>query len=479
MGCGHPNQLRRTELLLKELLLLLDDFGPVFSQERVFGRARRQALGLLCALGIRTVARVLAALGRDQCDWTAEYRLFSRSPWQSRALSLPVIQRSLPFAGPQNQPIVLAGDFTHLVKSGKQIPQRHCMRDPLSPPFHVNLIYGLRFFQVTVLCPFRDRPKPLAARSIPLRFESSPVVAKPGKKATAEERTEYQRNLKKRLSSVAARQVLLELRDDYDQAGARDRSLLVVLDGSFCNQVFFKEALPRTELLCRCRRDAALCLAQASDPQLKGPQRFYDPKTFSPESVLQDQSIPYKSGWFFHGGRFHQIRYKELGPVFWRKGAGRRPLRLIVIAPTGYRLHKLGRLLYRQPAFLLSTDLVSPLEFLIASYLERWQIEINHREEKTTLGLGQAQVRHPRSVPRQPALVVAVYAMLLLAALRAYGPERTADYLPPPKWGRPGQRPSCLDLVSLLRKQCLENPELIEGFNIQASALGLVVKAAA
>jgi len=268
------------------------------------------------------VARVLAATGRDQCDWTAEYRLFSRSPWQSRALSLPIIQRSLPFAGPQNEPIVLAGDFTHLVKSGKQIPQRHCMRDPLSPPFHVNLIDGLRFFQVTVLCPFRDRQEPLAARSIPLRFEASPVVAKPGKKATAEERTEYKGNLKKRLASVAARQVLLELREDYDQAGARGRSLLVVLDGSFCNQVFFKQALPRTELLCRCRKDAVLCLAQASDPQLKGPQRFYDPKTFSPESVLQDQSIPCKSGWFFHGGRFHQIRYKELGPVFWRKGAG-------------------------------------------------------------------------------------------------------------------------------------------------------------
>jgi hypothetical protein len=425
------------------------------------------------------VARVLAATGRDQCDWTAEYRLFSRSPWQSRALSLPIIRRSLPFAGRENEPIVLPGDFTHLPKSGKQIPERHCMRDPLSPPFHVNLIYGLRFFQVTVLCPFRDRQNPLAARSVPLRFEASPMLAKPGKKATAEQRTEYKRNLKKRLGSVAARQVLLELREDFDQAGASARPLLAVLDGSFCNQVFFKEALPRIEVLCRCRKDAVLCLAQAPDAQLKGLQRFYDPKTFSPESVLQDQSIPFKSGAFFHGGRFHQIRYKELGQVFWRKGAGRRPLRLIVIAPTGYRLHQRGRLLYRQPAFLLTTDLVSPLEFLIASYLERWQIEINHREEKSTLGLGQAQVRHRRSVPRQPALVVAVYAMLLLAALRAYGPERTADYLPPPKWGRPGQRPSCLDLVSLLRKQCLENSELLEGIKIQANASELVLKAAA
>jgi hypothetical protein len=127
----------------------------------------------------------------------------------------------------------------------------------------------------------------------------------------------------------------------------------------------------------------------------------------------------------------------------------------------------------------LSTDLHSPAEQLIASYLERWQIEVNHREEKSTLGLGQAQVRNPRSVPRQPAMVVAVYAMLLLAALRAYGPERTADYLPPPKWGRPPPRPSLLDLLSLLRQQSQQDPKSLERFEIQITALDLVLKAAA
>jgi hypothetical protein len=75
--------------------------------------------------------------------------------------------------------------------------------------------------------------------------------------------------------------------------------------------------------------------------------------------------------------------------------------------------------------------------------------------------------------------VVAVYAMLLLAALRAYGPQRTSDYLPPPKWGRPPPRPSLLDLISLLRKQCQEAPQAIERFEIQTTALDLVLKAAA
>ena len=123
---------------------------------------------------------------------------------------------------------------------------------------------------------------------------------------------------------------------------------------------------------------------------------------FYPDGVRQDETIPWQEGSFFHGGAFHSIRYKEVKRVLWRKGGGRRLLRLIVIAPTGYRLHQHGRLLYRQPAFLLSTDRHRPVEQLIAAYLERWQIEVNHREEKSTLGLGDAQVRNPSRYPANP-----------------------------------------------------------------------------
>jgi hypothetical protein len=49
------------------------------------------------------------------------------------------------------------------------------------------------------------------------------------------------------------------------------------------------------------------------------------------------------------------------------------------------------------------------------SVVDRWQIEVNLREEKTTFGVGQAEVRNPLSVPRQPAFSVALYAMLLFS----------------------------------------------------------------
>lgn len=99
-----------------------------------------------------------------------------------------------------------------------------------------------------------------------------------------------------------------------------------------------------------------------------------------------------------------------------------------------------------------------PIAFLIQAYLDRWQIEVNHRDEKDILGVGQAQVFSPNSVPRQPAFAVATYSMLLLAGLLAFGPGRTSDYLQLPTWRRNANRPSALDMISLLRKETHETP---------------------
>jgi hypothetical protein len=463
-------------MLLREFLFLVQKLRPVFFQKRVYLRALALAFGTLCTLGRRTIARVLAAMGKDQQDWSNDYRLFSRSKWKSADLFVPVIEEALTHC-PGTGHIALAGDFTHVPKTGKHIPQVTCMRDPMSPHFHVNLIYGLRFFQVSALCPFRDhKPEALPARSVPICFETAPVTKKPGKKATEEDVAAYKKACKEKLSAKAARQELEELRVRFDEAGAAERRLLATLDGGFCNRVFFEKAFDRIDLIARCRKDAVLCF-QA--PQQEGSRRFYGKQKFTPEEVNHDKSRPWTQENFFYGGKWHSIKFKEVDRVLWQGGTKRRMLRLIVISPLGYHLHKHGKMLYRKPAYFLSDDLSTPASELIAAYLDHWQIEVNHREEKTTLGLGQAQVRNKRSVPRQPAFVVACYAMLLLASLRAYGPERTKDYLPPAKWARDSKRPSCQDMIALLRAQMLTEPREDMPEEIQISAMDLLLKAAA
>ena len=103
----------------------------------------------------------------------------------------------------------------------------------------------------------------------------------------------------------------------------------------------------------------------------------------------------------------------------------------------------------------------------------RWQIEVKHRDEKDTLGVGQAQVRSAQSVPRQPAFVVAAYSALLLAGILAYGPDRGAVYPDLPKWRRSAKRPSCLDLIAVLRMEMTEQPAILNplGFSVQWKTL--------
>src|SRR6202142_4711296 len=123
------------------------------------------------------------------------------------------------------------------------------------------------------------------------------------------------------------------------------------------------------------------------------------------------------------------MRVKYLRNLLWRTAGLARTLQLVVIAPLGYRLRKGSKLLYRRPAFLICTDPELDLRSLVQGYIQRWGIEVNFREEKTLLGVGQAQVRNSDSVESVPALQVASYAMLLLSMARANG-----DALPAPKW---------------------------------------------
>jgi hypothetical protein len=129
-------------------------------------------------------------------------------------------------------------------------------------------------------------------------------------------------------------------------------------------------------------------------------------------------------------------------------------LRLILIRAPGYRLRKGSRLLYRDPAFLITTDLTTPASELIAAYLARWEVEVNFRDEKFLLGVGQAQVRNPQSVARTPAFLVACYGLLLWSSIRIFGDRRTDAFERRPRWHQTEPaRPSTRDLLRLLQKE--------------------------
>lgn len=458
-------------MLLTAWLHITAGWRTVFPQQRSFYRALRQALGSLVCLGRRTLSRIIWTNGGAQRCWSAEYFLHSRVRWQPQQLFAPILEKALAWC--PGQLVGVAVDDSRLRKTGLCIRQAFYQRDPLSPPFHWNLMRGLRFLQASLLVPLYRRAS-VGCRALPIRFQEVSTVKRPRRRASPAEWSQYRQLVKRHNLSRRVGELMGQLRQALDVAGAQRKILVIAGDGTFCNRTVFSAPRDRTEIVARARKDAVLCFRASP-----GSRRFYAPEKFTPDEVRQDEAIPWQTAKIFYGAKRRKIRYKQLPEVYWQGGARKQPLRLFVVAPTAYRKRKSGKLYYRRPAYLLTSDLPSGARALLQIYFDRWQIEVNHRDEKDTLGVGQAQLWNPFAVPKQPVLAVAAYSALLLASLEAFGVERGQAYAPVPKWRRNAKRPSCLDLITLLRKEMVENSELVAPLDLHPTYQHLTSSAAA
>ena len=409
-------------------------------------------LSSLVCLGRHTITGLLHAAGGSFQNWSALYRVFSQSRLDSEAL-FAAVRRGVVAQLRPGEPLVVALDDSLLPKRGTKTPGVAWRRDPLGPPFQTNLMRAQRVLEISAAVPGgADRQ---AARLIPLDFQHAPTPPKPRKNASAQQRRQYREASRK--ASLARRGAarLHQLRQNLDQQPDTARRLDVVVDGRFTNRILLKNLPPRTVLIGRLRQDAKLYQLPSARGAATGRRRCYGQRAPTPEQLRQDDGVPWERVTAYAAGQRHAFRIKTLAPVRWRPAGGQANLRLVVIAPLGYRPRKGSRLLYRRPAYLLATDTAMSPQQIVQHYLWRWDIEVNFRDQKTLLGVGQAQVRHPRSVEAVPQLLVAAYAGLLLAARQAYGPAGFPDALPPPKWRakRSKPRPSTQDLIQQLRAE--------------------------
>jgi hypothetical protein len=378
------------------------------------------------------VAGLLTTCGLAFQDWSAQYRLFSRQRFPADDV-FAVIRRAVLAALPPAAPLCVAIDDSLLHKTGIRIPGVAWRRDPLGPHFQTNFVRAQRVLQFSASIPLSNG----AYRMVPISFQHAPTPAKPSSKAPADVLEQYRQAARlARIPLRASRQIAsLRLALDAEPKGSQ-RPLHLFVDGGYTNATVLKNLPPRTTLVGRLRKDAKLYFLPESShaPQHRGRPRRYGAPAPTPEQVRTADAIPWTSIEVFIGGAVRSLRVKRLQQILWRTAGLQHTLQLVVIAPLGYRLRKNSKVLYRQPAFLICTDPVLDLLPIVQGYMQRWGIEVNFREEKTLLGVGEAQVRSADSVEDVPALQVASYAMLLLATLRSFDHAVKPDLLPPPKW---------------------------------------------
>ena len=390
-----------------------------------------------------TIANLICLCGRAHADWTADYRLYSQNRVDAARLFRTVLDEVHAHL-PPTVSLVAAIDDTLVRKTGTKIHGVGWKRDPLGPAFQTNLVRGQRFVQLSAAWPGPDGQ----ARMIPVDFTHAPTAPKPPKSAPATAHAQHQEQRKQQRLNVVALARLTQLR----QTLAATRALVIVGDGSYTNAEILQGLPPKTSYIGRIRKDAVLH-ALPGPPPLTGRPPSYGVTLQTPEALRSDDTVPWQSVAAFAAGRRHEFKIKTLAPVLWRKSGAACPLRVVVIAPVGYRLRRGSRLLYRQPAFLICTDPAMTLAELLQAYLWRWGIEVNFRDQKTLLGTGEAQVRVPAATDQQPATTVAAYALLWLAALQTTAGADPPHHLRPPKWRRPppGAAAAPLSTADLLR----------------------------
>jgi hypothetical protein len=433
---------------------------------------------LLC-LGTHTLTGMLSTCGQQFSDWSASYRLFERERIDPQRIFDTALQTAAACTE-ADAPLVAALDDTILHKRGREVHGAAWRRDPLGPPFQTNFVWGQRFIQGSLMLPDRGNLRqPGPARGIPIAFHHAPTAHKPRKHADQAQWDLWRAEKKRTSLSAQGREHIVALRDRIDaDATMVHRPLIVCVDGSYTNRTVCAALPPRTTLIGRIRKDARLYALpeeitqgpSQGPSQRRGRRPSYGPQLPTPDQLRQDPGIPWRTVRAWAAGDTFDFDVKSIGPVRWRAAGAAQNLRLLIVRPLAYRKRKGAHLLYRAPAYLICTDPKLTDAHILQAYLWRWEIELNFRDEKSLLGVGEAQVRTPAAVAAVPRFQVGIYSLLLVAERLLRQP---LERLPRPLWQRTTQtrsgRASTQELLRMFRAETWARALDLENFSGFAS----------
>jgi hypothetical protein len=406
--------------LLDELFAVLAAHRPAFGQERPYQRSVALVLGWLGAFGRHTLTQVLLALGLGQADWTAWYRLFSHARVDYEQLTGCLLGQTLALSAP-SAPYLVGLDATQIPRHSRRMPGTSWLRHLGTASFATGLHRAQRFAHLAWL------PLPTAAgysRALPLRFgpalpaKAVPALGHPPQK-------EWEAGLRH----------LGWVRQQLDAAGRETQRVLALGDGHYSTALLWAALPARVSVLARGAKNRALSALPTTQPA-RGRRRVYGERLPRPDAWL---TVP--GGWqrteLAVRGRTIPVSYRVVGPGLVR-GAPAQPLFLLVVKGSDPRR---GR--KKRPASFWLVSAVAdgaggwrlpwPAEQLLSWAWQRWELEVAHRELKTSCGLGEVQCWSAVGAILSVQWTVWAYAVLVLAGIRAWG-LGPGPVRPPGRW---------------------------------------------
>ena len=421
--------------LLKNLFELIGNQHELAEQQRVYERLELLLLSELFVFGRHTVTQLLMGLGLNEQDWSAWYRLFSEERFKYEKASEGLLKASLQYVK-ADEVYVVAGDATQTPRSSRKMEGAGWLRNMRTPPFMVGIHTAQRWFNGSWFIPQENG----YSRAVPLRW--MPAFTEKSQPKTVAPLKEWQ----------ASVQFLEWLQAQFEQYERPEQAILFVGDGHYDNLKLWQQLPDGVTMLARSAKNRVLY--HLPDATMHG-NRKYGARAASPQQVWQTNK------------RWQHIDIAVRGcprhldvcvrGVFVRKGAPHTPLFLIVVRGKK-RKNKYGRTYRRQPLpFLVNAIqddngnwlLPLPLETLLFWAWQRWEVEVCHRELKTTFGLGHKQCFNPHAAVLSVQWSAWVYALLLLAGYKTFGLARAPDV--PTRWWRGSGRWSFATLLRSFR----------------------------
>lgn len=374
-------------------------------------------IGILLNLGRQTISRAIETIGKGQRDWSAVYRLFERERVDVEYIQ-KVIRLHVQKQTASNEPLVAFIDDTLLKKRGTKIHGTSWKLDPLGPKFTNNFIWAQRYMQISLA----QRQDNGHCRGVPILFQHCPIPRKPDKKASADVWQVYKAQQKQMCLTQKAANALQKLQTDLN-----DQKIIIVGDGGYTNRTVCRAIEKNGIYLGRIRKNANLFAPPTKQNTGKGRKKYYGPTLPSPEEIRQNGN-DWTEVVAYTGNGSHTFKIMSIAPVR-SKITGDKDVKILIVQPLRYRLSAKSRLLYREAAYLLCTDVNMADEKILQYYLWRWEIELNFKDEKSILGIHQSQVRTQKSVDCFPGFIAAAYSLLLLTS-SCFCPQY-------PKWRSP------------------------------------------
>jgi len=381
-------------MLPPEFAPLMTEFRSLFSKS-VFARATMLVVGTVLAVGARTVAAALRAVGRSGSSGFSSYhRVLSRAQWSTREAARRLLAKLTDrFIG--EGPVVIGIDDTIERRWGPKIEARGIYRDPVrSSKGHFVKASGLRWLSVSLLATI-----PWAGRVWALPFLT---VLCPS------ERYHLGKGLRHKTLTVWARQSLLLIK-----RWLPDRRVVAVADQSFAALELLSGVSPHLTMVTRLRLDAALY--DSAPPCRRPGQLGRTPKKGKRQPSLTDRLIDPRTNWTevqvspWYGESKRDLEIATGTAVWYSPSQPVVPLRWTLVKdPTGQK----------KPKAFLCTDLgADPLDIL-RWFVRRWAVEVTFEEVRRHLGVETQRQWSDQAIRRTTPCLLALFSMITLMADR-------------------------------------------------------------